>query len=243
MSRKTARLSKNLHRDLSLYTLAASAAGMSALSVAPPAEAQIVYTPAHAIIGRNGSLPIVLNNDGITDITIREIPWSLSPLFPGNSLQAVPAHGVGLKAGSRPQSAAKMVRGSEIGPSVPFRTGGAGVMFQATSYGVYYGASWFLPTPGYLGIRFRIGRETHYGWARLEVRIYYPKKCIEALLTGYAYETQPNKPIRAGDTGQNDADEGGASQMLSAPTTKGQPTLGALAFGANGLSVWRVQSH
>lgn len=132
-----------------------------------------------------------------------------------------------------------MVRGSKIGPSVSFRSGGAGAMFQATSYGVYYGASWFLPTPGFLGIRFRIGEEIHYGWARLDVRIYYPKKCIEALLTGYAYETQPDTPIRAGDTGQEDPDDDSTSQVFPVPTTKEQPTLGALALGTTGIAVWR----
>jgi hypothetical protein len=49
----------------------------------------------------------------------------------------------------------------------------------------------------YLGLRFVINSEIHYGWARFNVRIW---NAIFATLTGYAYETIPNKSIIAGRT-------------------------------------------
>ena len=46
----------------------------------------------------------------------------------------------------------------------------------------------------YLGLEFRIKGKRHYGWARVSfISGYYT-------LTGYAYETIPNKPIITGKT-------------------------------------------
>jgi hypothetical protein len=44
--RKTANLSASLNHQLNGYALAASAAGVALLALAPTAEAKIVYTPA-----------------------------------------------------------------------------------------------------------------------------------------------------------------------------------------------------
>lgn len=240
-SRKPKPLSEALHRRLSLYALAAGAAGTS-MSLAKPAAAQIVYTPAHEVIGRNGTMLIDFDHDGTTDVTIREVFWSLDTngLFPGNSLQAKPARGGGIEIGRYGEFAANVKHGVRIGESSLFHSGFAAI-FQATSFGTYYGgSSWSEDTNnGFLGVRFRIGGENHYGWVRMSIRLYPMKHSMGVLMTGYAYETQPDTPIRAGDTGENDADDGDTSLMLSAPPTERQPTLGALALGADGLSVWR----
>jgi hypothetical protein len=53
-----------------MYALAASAAGVSLLALTPPAEAKIIYTPAHRVIGPHDSYNIDLNHDGTTDFTI-----------------------------------------------------------------------------------------------------------------------------------------------------------------------------
>jgi len=238
MSRRMVKLSKTLHRDLSRYAVAASAAGVSVLAFGPATEAQIVYTPAHEIIGCNGTMAIDLNHDGITDVTIREIPWTYGNdgLFPGNSVQAKPAPGAGFKPVSYdPEFASDMVRGSQIGPPTPFRFRVA-VLFQATSFGTYYSGVW--SSNGLLGIRFRVGQDTHYGWARISIQVSRQKRCLEALLTGYAYESQAGKSIRAGDTGQEDLDDDSTSQTFPVPI-KEQPTLGALALGSTGIAVWR----
>jgi hypothetical protein len=59
-------------------------------------------------------------------------------------------------------------------------------------------------------------------------------------LTGYAYETIPNKPIIAGTT--EAAEESGVDEAN--PATLNEPTLqpaslGLLAMGSPALSVWR----
>ena len=47
-------------------------------------------------------------------------------------------------------------------------------------------------------LKFKIKGKIHYGWARLSVDNFVND--ITATLTGYAYETIPNKPIIAGRT-------------------------------------------
>jgi hypothetical protein len=84
-------------------------------------------------------------------------------------------------------------------------------------------------------LRFQIKGKTHYGWARLNVSVH--KLSIVATLTGYAYETIPNKSIIAGRTkGPDDMEQPDAA--LTTPTPE-PATLGALAMGARGLSIWR----
>jgi hypothetical protein len=53
---------------------------------------------------------------------------------------------------------------------------------------------------------------------------------ITAVLTGYAYETVPGKPIITGKT--SGPSEVGAVERM-------QPTLGVLAKGSRGLDAWR----
>ena len=86
----------------------------------------------------------------------------------------------------------------------------------------------------YLGLKFVIKGQIHYGWARLHVHWHPPQ--ISATLTGYAYEAIPNKAIIAGATKGPDDAEPAASLN---PPTPVPATLGALAMGAPGLSIWR----
>jgi hypothetical protein len=58
-------LSKPLTHQLNMYALAAGAAGVGLLALAPLAEAKIVYTPAHAKITQLVALD--LNHDGSVD--------------------------------------------------------------------------------------------------------------------------------------------------------------------------------
>jgi hypothetical protein len=238
MSRRKVKLSKALHRDLSLYALAAGAAGVSAVALAQPAEAQIVYTPADEIIQFHGTIPIDLDHDGVTDVTVVDRPWAYGTNhYPGNSVRVVARAGAGItRSPYQDDFAADLLPGVSIGPSAQFDD--RAIMFRAIDPGgTYYSGSWGDAMNRYLGIRFQIGGEIHYGWARLDVGLRYRR--IKVKLTGYAYETQPDTPIRAGDTGQEDPDDDSTSQIFPNPATKEQPTLGALALGTTGIAVWR----
>jgi hypothetical protein len=74
--RRTAKLSKSVCRQLNSYALAASAAGVGMLALAQPAEAKIVYTPAHIAVPINTFLPLDLNHDGVNDLSFTILaPW------------------------------------------------------------------------------------------------------------------------------------------------------------------------
>jgi hypothetical protein len=78
-----------------------------------------------------------------------------------------------------------------------------GGRFFAGSLSSFYGP-WLNATNKYVGIQFSINGRAHYGWARLTVKTLldrYLHVHIRAILTGYAYETQPNTAILAGDEG------------------------------------------
>jgi hypothetical protein len=58
LPRKTANLSESIHQQLSMYALAAGAAGVGMLALAQSSEAKIVYTPAHKQLPLNRALKI-----------------------------------------------------------------------------------------------------------------------------------------------------------------------------------------
>jgi hypothetical protein len=72
-----------------------------------------------------------------------------------------------------------------------------------------------------LGLKFVIHGKVHYGWARFSVTLGHHRQYddVSGTLTGYAYETIPNKPIIAG-------------QITGPDVITVQPeTLGELAHG------------
>jgi hypothetical protein len=89
---------------------------------------------------------------------------------------------------------------------------------------------WLYTKHRYLGLQFTVDGQLHYGWARVEVtliRASLGQRGIQATLTGYAYETIPNRPIITGKTTGPDV------------VTLDPATLGHLAQGAAGISAWR----
>jgi hypothetical protein len=233
-------LSDVLTRSLDRYALCAAAAGVGLLAAAQPSGAQIVYTPAHQGMGRNAKIQIDLNHDGVVDLVIREISAEIPP-YPADELQSVPKHGTKIALGRATEYALNMAPASIIGNSRSF-VSSPGLMILASTYGIYYYGSWAPEAiQRYLGIKFMIHGEAHYGWARLSARHDYRTRQIVAILTGYAYETQPNQPIRAGDSGGSEV-PGGESENLPAPEPNeagAATTLGALALGAPGIPLWR----
>jgi hypothetical protein len=80
-------------------------------------------------------------------------------------------------------------------------------------------------TDRFLGARFLFKGETHYSWIQFR-----SVGCLSAELGGWAYETVPNRPIRAGDRGQEDS----ATLCLAEPTS-----LELLAVGSVAMTDWR----
>jgi hypothetical protein len=188
------RLSESVYRQLNVYALAASAAGVSLLALTEPSAAEIIYTKTHIVIGTKHIYHLDLNHDGITDFRIKNSTFTSD--FHHESLYALPAQPHNGAAGAS-QSGARLAfalrRGAIVGPKQPF----SGVLMAASTSGPL--GQWVNVNGRYLGLRFLIKGKVHYGWARMNVNVAVGKT-ITATLTGYAYETIPSKPIVAGET-------------------------------------------
>jgi hypothetical protein len=219
--RTPSRISESLHRQLNSYALAASAAGVSLAVLAQPAEGKIVYTPAHRVIHRGdpGILQLDLNHDGVADFKFENWWHSDTDLGPAGSLSVFPSQGVNGIRGYGTENkfvyfASALPAGERIGSKEPFVSPNRIDWMLRAGYGW---GQWNDVKNSYLGLKFVIKGKTHYGWARLNVHSNPTNFKINAVLTGYAYETIPNRPIITGKT------HGGAS-------------LGALAAGSPALS-------
>jgi hypothetical protein len=209
-----------------MYALAATAASVGVLALAQPADAKVVYTPAHEIIGANGVYNLDVNQDGTVDFLIQQ--WNYGNWSSNNQLLADPAVGNGI-AGK--QYASALMAGASIGPDQNFIAGGGNgeVMLSITHFttgGTSFGHGfWANVQNRYLGLKFQVAGETHFGWARLSVA----RKAFHftALLTGYAYEDTPNTAIKAGQTAADSAD---SSANLNSSQNK---SLGELALGSS----------
>jgi hypothetical protein len=237
--RKTAKLSASLQHQLHMYAFAASAAGVGLLALTQPTEAKIVYTPTHHVIGKNGRYKLDLNHDKIADFLLVNT-YGCNTDYCIDALSAIPTGGNGVEGMrgflSIPYASA-LKRGARIGPKAHF----SGKLMASSQSGQGSLGRWLNVTNGYLGLKFTIKGKTHYGWARLTVHA-LGGAFIKATLTGYAYQTIPNKPIIAGQTKLTDEIDDSIGQPNPAALTALIPeptTLGALAMGAPGLSIWR----
>jgi hypothetical protein len=233
---------------MAAYTAVAMATGVGALALAQPAEGEVVITrktipipvssyffpPPHPV-------SISLNNNGVNDFSF--------------SLYSFAYHSVDMDLGVRPLEsgdvlgkdqagvngfshfyASMLKRGAKIGPSANFSSGGGAIVERhlhwdnssSVSFNRSYGNWGGNRSNTYLGVRFLISGETHYGWVRLTVTT--GSNGLAATITSYAYETVANKRISAGIS-EHSADV----KMIDADG----PSLGALAAGAEGLSQWR----
>jgi hypothetical protein len=229
LSRKPLNLSDSTHKRLNGYALAASAAGVGVLALVQPADAKIVYTPAHVKFDRNTEFFVDLNHDGINDFRLMN---NFSNF--GNRISYrffASAYGLPTSVVGKEHPSA-LPAGARIGPKQVFS-------HNATSMAHFYTYSGRITTSAgpwknvknhYLGVRFRVKGRTHYGWARLSLTMHRKGVYgISALLTGYAYETVPNRPIIAGKTK-------GLDRVAVQPAT-----LGHLASGAAAIRAWRMQ--
>jgi hypothetical protein len=219
-----------------MYALAASAAGVSLMALAQPAEAKIVYTPANLDIGQNdGVIGFDLNHDGIADFGLsnrQQYSTSLRSYFA--HLKVVPKKQGNEVWGHNFGCASALPKGTRVGfkgrfyGSYPFGR----YMASATFFGG--SCPWDHVSPAYLGLKLVIKGKVHFGWARVNVSRGFGT--ISATVTGYAYETIPGKAIITGATkGPDDPEPTGS---LDTPSPE-PATLGALAMGAPGLSIWR----
>jgi hypothetical protein len=250
--RRTDKLSESVHHQLKMYALAAGAAGVSAIALALPADAKIIYTKTNTPILVNKFYHLDVNHDGTPDFSIlygasnsgtRKFyvkraavavrGWQIAKgLY--NSVVTTEPNRFGFAADLPPNAPVWKKRNFASHEHM------AQCSFDRSSSRSNTGSvgPWRNVQSRYLGLKFSISGQIHYGWARLNVKL--NKKCNFVItLTGYAYETIPNRLIFTGHTrGPDDISAEEPDAALTIPTSE-PATLGLLAMGSTGLSIWR----
>jgi hypothetical protein len=241
----TAARAQEVDRRLLAYALA----GAGMISSASPASAEIVYTSAHHVLTQ-GSVEIDLNHDGVADFAIQNRESGGSSFYSGTlavgGFSTPPGAAVLAKNHRGVVNALALSAGSSIGPYSPqsfftaYRQRVTMAFIGCVSHCRQFGL-WTNTSKKFLGLRFLINGEVHYGWARFSVSTqYWP---IRAKLTGYAYETEPDKAILAGDRGFGAEASTGTPHpddaSLKTDRTRQPSSLGLLSLGSLGLDAWR----
>jgi hypothetical protein len=220
---------EGFERRIMMYALAAGAVAVCA----PAAEAKVVFTPSNLVLKAPPPpvhLDIDLNHDGHTDFRLSDLAFG-TRLSGGGILSVKGAAGNGIVGGRNNFGigASALTVGTKIGSSANFVS--QGKLESSFRTNVNGGSdngcfgNFAFVTDRFLGVRFLFKGEIHYGWIQFR-----SVSCGLAKLGGFAYETVPNKPILAGDRGQEDS----ATLRSSEPTS-----LELLAAGNVAMPDWR----
>jgi hypothetical protein len=249
---RTAELPESPHHQLKMYALAAGAAGVSAIALAPPADGKIIYTKTNTPILANKFYHLDVNHDGTPDFSILYGASNSGTRKFYVKRAAVAVRGWQITKGLYNSVVTTHPRSSgfaaDLPPNAPVwrkrnfasHKHMAQCSFDRSTLRSNTGSvgPWRNVQSRYLGLKFSISGQIHYGWARLNVKL--NKKCnFVVTLTGYAYETIPNKLIFTGHTrGPNGIGIEEPDAALTVPHPE-PASLGALALGSPGLSIWR----
>jgi hypothetical protein len=235
---------------LNSYTTAALAAGVSLLAMAQPAASEVVMThKTIQILPRSiisTSVPLDINGDGVTDFSFGFTSFGPYSYITANlSFANKPGNGVIAKGAALDTPLVDVLsRGAKVGPSDKFN-GAPDLLIQqsddiehnsvCTDQKAY--GNWNGNKPDrFVGVKFQIKGQTHYGWVRLTVdHSTVLQGCLQmsATITAYAYETVPNRAITIGSGG------GSATAEMVQPKNQAGPSLGMLALGMPSLQIWR----
>jgi hypothetical protein len=211
--RHPAMLSSQTERRLHAYTLAAAGCGIGLLASAQPSEGQIIYTPADVTVRglRKDAYDLDLNGDGIADFKLTG--GIDGATFDVHALKGNEVMGF-FSFGSSACYASALEPGRVIG-SKPLK--------WCTNEPVdeMVPGMWGDARGRYLGFKLRADNQIYFGWARLDVSV--GGSYITGHLTGYAYQSTPNQPIKAGQISDREDSE---------PQNAQAGSLGALALGS-----------
>lgn len=247
-NRRAAELSRNLEKRLVAYV---AAAGGGLIVFSQPAAAQIIYTPSNIPMAQGFAGGAItqfdINNDGTPDFAFSNFSYlthgfgavdlKISPDVTGNAIVGI------LLSGQQRTTAAALADGVEVGPNANFQSQGlymAGVFFGSTN--TLHSGSWLSVETAYLGLKFMVNGETHYGWARIKFVSPVGFNFLSGSIAGYAYESTPNQPILTGQTSGTMKKTKQPGQPNAAvrivPAARAQ-SLGMLAAGAVATPLWR----
>ncbi len=256
-------LSGTAEHGLRFYALAATAASVSVLALAQPAEGEVIITNKTIPIHANKLVLLDLNGDGVNDFVFALSNYTLGNTI-YNHLYVSQAHSpsFGDNVIGASYAASALLRGAKIGPGDRFiRTyahygipiekstlctqncgGKSGYSFDQGLSGKWGGGH----PNRFIGVKFQIMGQTHYGWIRLTVTVKHkgtghgPTGSFSATITEYGYESVANKSCDAGLPGAATSNVDHASAMPEQESArKTGPALGMLAVGAEAMPLWR----
>jgi hypothetical protein len=245
---RPAPLAENLNHKLFNYAAAASAAGVSLLALAHPAEAKVIYTAVNLPINVNGGLVTVdINNDGVPDFGFYNGIFSgarapaRKPARPPLGFYAHDIYEIALQPGgevgaitsfNKAVCVAELPQGKTIDGNKNFQGGSLDLFAVAGDYTSPGTAD--CPWQGkgnkggFMAVKFVVGSNTYYGWIRIRLE-------TVPTITGFAYENAPGVSITTGSEKGPEA----AALPLSALPGPQPASLGLLATGTQGLVAWR----
>ena len=206
--------------------LASVATIILATAFAGRSAAEVVYTKVNISIPVGGAYNIDLDQDGITDFTLR------SPLLQGYcqfgdgyvwTLTVIPANGSGVvtDAGNTTSTnAGALQNGVTVNYGQSFYAGTAvmaGLDWGFCGTGVL--GEWLNLPNRYLGLQFKdAANNVHYGWAKVSTTAYvdqYGTLHASTVLSGFAYETTPNQGILTGQVSDDQSLQSGSLGAIS----------------------------
>jgi len=198
------KLPPRIDRQLTSYAVAASAAGVALLACSLPADARVICRKSSESLLGTRTIPFNPANGQFP-------PFNLAQTFVRESTTGGYFYGNRAFFSPNTQAAndllasdglpAGLAKGAMIGPKGRFGKGNSyGLLF---TYGNVFGGTvnhhqgnFPLTKVGYLGFKFSISGEAHYGWARLRVDVKKPQTATNLL--GFGYETIAGKAVHAG---------------------------------------------
>lgn len=191
MKKTTLKHSESLTKRLAKYgALTAAIAGVA------DASGQIIYTDVDPdFASADANIGLDMNNDTNFDFVL--IDSAAPAIGIGNYMSASGNGFLGSQPGAYVYPFA-LISGDTIssGQTTWFNGAGAGTLNYVSCYNGGGSSNWCGVTDKYLGLRFTVGADTFYGWARLDVSL----SGDQFILKDYAYNSVAGEAIDAGQT-------------------------------------------
>ena len=193
--------SENLSKRLVKY----SAFSAAILGVAN-ASGQIVYTDIadETVDALNPRVAIDIDNDGIGDYLFgaQNEPENFAFIFPASTSSASNYNSNGVVGFDNNASSFPYFYASNLAVGTLVDSNNSVNFLARTDFnydGCYSNSQFCDGNDGYVGLHFKIGTETHYGWIRIQVAA----SGESIIIKDFAYNSVAGEPITVGDTTLN----------------------------------------